>query len=193
MQAEYPLQSFGPQLRRLLLFALLKALARPALFGGFVAGCRLAGIDHDRLVSRLMRSSRRGSLIRRLRRRPGPALLRLLARRLRQDHARRLARRIERAQRVIAALPAGAVPGATAPVHSHWVLPLCCDDPEATVRRLWAAGVDASRTASSMALITAPERATPVAAALMATLLYLPQHPAFNAATLRRVEQAVGR
>jgi dTDP-4-amino-4,6-dideoxygalactose transaminase len=78
-------------------------------------------------------------------------------------------------------------------VHSHWALPLCCDDPEATVRRLWAAGVDASRTASSMALITAPERAPPVAAALMATLLYLPQHPAFNAATLRRVAQAVGR
>ncbi len=192
LQTTYPQQATWMYIKRLLLFALLKLLAQPMLFGRFVAGCRFCNVDHDRLISRLLRSSRKGSLAQRLRQRPNPALLTLLARRLGQDHRERIAQRIARAQRIIAALPSGAVPGAKAPDHSHWVLPICCVDPEALVQELWATGIDASRTASSMTVVATAGQ-TPVATQIMASILYVPLHPALNEAMIRQIAQHIDR
>jgi dTDP-4-amino-4,6-dideoxygalactose transaminase len=175
IQSTYPRQPTTAQLKRLFLFALLKLLALPPVFGWFVGVCRLLGIDYDRLISRTVRSSRTGSLEERLRRRPNTALLTLLARRLRQDHRERLRQRALLARQIIAAFPIGSVPGATAPEHSHWVLPICVPEPDVWTERLRAAGFDASRTASSMAVV-APAGAAPTAERMLAILLYVPLH-----------------
>lgn len=175
LQATYPVQALRSHLQRIVLFAGLKALATPLLYGLFVAICGLFRHDYDALVSRMMRSSRTGSLEERFRRRPNAALLALLARRLGQDHRRRISRRRALAQELIAVLPAGNVPGAGAAEHSHWVLPVCHGEPAAQIAQYRRYGIDASRTASSMTVVGAPGQ-TPTAERILATVVYIPLH-----------------
>jgi dTDP-4-amino-4,6-dideoxygalactose transaminase len=194
IQAGYPAQPTRPYLRRLLLFLGLKALARPVAFAILVALCRLTGRSHDALIGGLLRGFPGGNLIARLRHQPCAPLLAMLARRLRRPPTAEVARRVALARAIHAALPDRQFPGAAAERHTHWALPLVCTDPEALAQRLWALGVDASRSASSL-MVVAPPPGRPAAvsaAATMGRLLYLPLHPALRGPALGRAARAIG-
>jgi dTDP-4-amino-4,6-dideoxygalactose transaminase len=185
-----------PQLafaRRLALFALLKLLARPTLFSPFVALCRLRGVDHDRMLSRVVRGFGAGSLIERIRRQPSAPLLRLLARRVAQAHQGRIARRVALARRVAAALPGIARPGTGAACHAHWIVPIISRDPGTLVRLLWAQGFDATRTASSLISAAPPAgRPAPVnARRMLEQLVYLPVYQQLGERDIQRLARII--
>lgn len=193
IQAGYPAQPVGPYRRRVLRFMGLKALARPAALGALVALCRLRGQSHDRLIGGLLRGFPGDDLIARLRHRPCAPLLAMLARRLRRPPAASLARRIALAQAIIAALGERRLVGPRAERHTYWALPLVSADPDALARRLWALGIDATRSASSLAVVAPPPGRPRAAraAAVLDQLLYLPLHPALDRAALRRLAGAI--
>ncbi|NTV99942.1 MAG: aminotransferase class I/II-fold pyridoxal phosphate-dependent enzyme [Oscillochloris sp.] len=193
IESTYRLQSCGAYLRRILIFLGLKALAFPLPLAAFVALCRLRGWSHDALITRMLRGFPSSDLINRLRQRPCAPLLAMLARRLRQSPSAALARRIAQARAIIAAMPERQFAGAQATPHTHWVLPLVCADPDALGRHLWALGVDASQSASSMYVVPAPPGRSPArrAAAVMDQLLYLPLHPALRGPAIDRLADAI--
>lgn len=180
-QAGYPLQQRRTFVRRMVLFGVLKVLAHRLPLLMFVTFCRLRKLDHDRVLSQAVRSFAGGDLIRRLRRRPCSALLRLLDRRIRHADPARLAWRVALAQRMMAALPAMRWPGASAAMHAHWILPMESQEPDRLVRLLWASGFDATRNASSLAaVLPANEHRAPTPGNMIDMvehMLYLPMYP----------------
>lgn len=193
IQAAYPVQPIRAYRRRLLRFLGLKALARPAPFAAAVALCRMAGRDHDRLISQLVRGFPGDALITKLRYRPCSPLLTMLARRRRQSVRTVVARRAALAQAVMAALPERRFPGRQARRHTHWALPLVSADPEGLARRLWAAGFDATRSASSLIVVEPPPGRRPAAraASALSHLLYLPLHPSLDRIALARMVRTI--
>lgn len=191
IQASYPIQARGSYLRRILMIMGIKLLAHPFTLGLMVRVWRRRGRNHDEVISTLLRGFPGTNLIDKLRQRPSAPLLALLARRLRQPA--RIAQRTARARSVIELLPAHYVVGATARRHTFWVLPIVSSDPEALVQALWAAGFDASRKGSSLYVVAPPpgrEAATNAAAAIE-RLVYLPLHPALDAASVARMARVL--
>ena len=98
--------------------------------------------------------------------------------------------RVERAD--VHQIPALLV-GRLAAQHTYWALPVACTDPDGLARLLWALGIDASRSASSMHVV-APPPGFPVAAgaaAVVDRLIYLPLHPALEGPALRRLTSMI--
>ena len=198
IQAGYPPQSCRRFARRVLLFALLKLAALPPLFLLLVLGCRLGRRDEDRLISSAVRGFGSGPLIPRIRQRPCAPLLRLLARRIAHPPHSQIAARAALALAVRAQLPPHMRVGAGAATHCHWVLPVLAHDPEALVGLLRAYGLDATRRASSLALVapSAGQAETPQAAHLINQIVYLPLGPGMSAkrvTQLGRIRAATGR
>lgn len=193
IQARYPAQPTRSYLQRILRFLGLKALARPSALTVLVALCRLNGQSHDRLISRLLRGFPGADLIAQLRYRPCAPLLTMIARRLGQPPESALARRGALARRIITRLAERQFVGVMAEHHTHWALGLISADPEGLARRLWALGIDASRSMSSMAVVAPPPGRPPAmrASALLEQLLYLPLHPALDEAALQRMARAI--
>ncbi|NTV99913.1 MAG: DegT/DnrJ/EryC1/StrS aminotransferase family protein [Oscillochloris sp.] len=193
IQARYPVQPIRSYLRRILIFLGLKVLAHPLPLAVFVAFCRLTRQSHDTLITGLLRGFPGTNLIARLRYRPCSPLLAMLMRRLKQSPAHTLTRRIILARALIAALPKQQCPGTQAEHHTYWAMPVLSANPDELARQLWAIGIDASRSASSLYVVASPPgrpRAT-CAAAVMDRLLYLPLHPALNPTALQRVANTI--
>lgn len=189
--ATWPVAPDAALKRRARRMIAVKAAGRPAPFAVLAALCRVGGRTHDDLLAGALRGFSPESLLPQLRHRPSPALLALLARRLRQSHEARIARRVAHARAVIDATPAGRVPGATIPDHTHWVLPWRSRDPERLVRLLWRHGFDATRRGSSLFALPPPsdrpDLAPRCAQALVHDLVYLPAYPRMPPAALARL------
>jgi perosamine synthetase len=184
IQQRWPLQSRASYAARLAKYALLQLLASRPVYTLFVHACRLVGADHDRIVSGSVRGFAGPGFFARIRRRPCAPLLALMDARLasprgRREQADALAGRIAHARRVHAALPpalAASLPGVACAAHTHWVLPLLHDEPDALLRELQPCGVDATRGASSLRVVEAPEGRAAAArtGGAWARLCYLP-------------------
>ena len=192
-QQHYPPQPVTRYMRKLCKLALLKVLGGRLLYTLFVGLCRLAGRDHDAVISGATRGFARGALIQQLRQQPPAAMLALLARRLRATTAEDLAVRISAAVSLRNQLPAQDHPGAAAAAHCHWVLPIRSEQPDALVRHLAAQGYDATRGASSLyAVPPAAGHAAPVQAQrMMAAIVYLPFDTCKSAQEISRLAGAI--
>jgi perosamine synthetase len=195
IQAVQPVQRRWPFLRRVLQYSLLKLLGRPRMFGAFAAACAVLGRDHDEVISEAVRGFPGRELFRLIRRQPGYPLLALLERRLRRYPATAIRERIAMAERAVALLPPLARPGTLAPHHSHWVVPVQAPDPNGLMRHLWRRGFDATRGASSLAVVAPPpdrpELAPHMAEHAMRELLYLPVFPGVPPAVLGELANAM--
>jgi len=153
LQDEYPFQSrwgFGARIAK---YALLKAASLPLLYGAFFHTIEALGIDHDRLVSQLGRSFAGSTLLLGIRKRPCPALLQLLARRIRQfdkqDQPRLLRRiRIGRFLSKGVSDTSSSWLGKGNPLNTYWVLAVCTNRPAKMVNMLREAGFDATTQSS---------------------------------------------
>jgi dTDP-4-amino-4,6-dideoxygalactose transaminase len=178
IQAKYPLQARSAYLRRILKLGGLSLLTPPPVYGAAVALLRRRGLNHDDLFSQIARSFPGANLIARIRYQPSASLLQMLERRVRNWDAQTIRRRIEMAQRIFAVIPQQPRPGRLADQHSHWVIPIFSQDPDALVQALWSAGFDATRKASSLTIVPSPPGwRTPMAEQIQARLLYLPFYP----------------
>ncbi|MBL1175966.1 aminotransferase class I/II-fold pyridoxal phosphate-dependent enzyme [Pantanalinema sp. GBBB05] len=195
LQAHYPHQRSSVFLKRVGLFALLKLLAQPMIFGWFVQVCRWRGQNHDRVLYQALRGFAGQDLFQRLRQQPCIPLLRLLKRRLtRIDHTS-IDRRIDLADRLITALPHTDRPGYHTKTHTHWVFPIQTQTPDQLVTRLWQAGFDATRTASSLVVVSPPvdrPHLTPnQASQALAKIIYLPLYPWMSEDKLQSLSEIV--
>ena len=197
---EWPVQPTREFLARALKFGVLSLLARPLLFAGFVRACRWRGRDLDGLLSSFVRGFKvpydDPAFTARIRRRPSPALLRLVHRRLASFDRDRLARRAALGERLASVLPATLVhPGRGCPVRMHWVFPVLTSEPARLVERLRAQGLDAApaHATSAIAVVPAPPGFPDptVARWLLEHVVFLPAYPELSERAVRRVVEAL--
>ena len=194
--ADWPLQHRVPYFARLLKYALFVLLGYRPFYTLFVNAARLFGADHERVLATAVRGFAGGEFFTRIRRRPALPLLAMLRRRIAQGLQPSVARRCARARQLADLLPAVERPGALAAWQSHWVFPVVHPRTDALIAYLQARGFDATRGASSMAVVAltnsgmrAP-KATNVASAF-AMLCYLPAHEGMSARDIERLAAAM--
>jgi dTDP-4-amino-4,6-dideoxygalactose transaminase len=193
--AAWPQQSQGQFAQRIAKYSGLKAVSYRLPYSGFVRWCESRGSTMDEVVQKTVRGFPGGDLFVKIRHRPSPALLALLARRLERCDGRRVAERAALAARLAEAIGgAAAVPGLRAPLHTHWVFTLVAERPDALVDALRAEGFDATRVATLSAL-PAPAGRSELdpreARALLTRLVYVPLYPEMGWETAERIAAVV--
>jgi perosamine synthetase len=195
LQSRYPLQGRLAYLRRVLKYAMLKALSSQPVFTVLTGVWTMMGYDYDRFVNRQTRGFPGPEFLRRIRQQPSTPLLAVLDRRLRRYDARRLARRTSRGQ-LMASLLEGRVvcPGTALHEHVHWVFPILVDNPEEVIAALRKAGFDATQ-GQSMATVAPPadrpETAPRQAANVLAAMVYLPIYSEMPERAIRKMARVV--
>jgi hypothetical protein len=167
----------------------IKCLTWRPVFTVFAETCLQLRISHDALLNNALRSFGGHDLFVRLRQQPCFPLLRLLVRRLRQNAAAAIAVRSAVTDRVSEAWPLMAQPGRSMWRRNPWLFPTLSPEPERLRDHLWAHGFDATRGASNLVSVPAPEgHSSPVRAErLMKEILYLPLHPSAKPRELQRL------
>jgi perosamine synthetase len=158
----------------------LAVLNDPRRFAVLHRVCRAARLDLDGMINAATRSFAGGAaMLAKIRRRPAPALVALLHRRLRRIDPNRVAARAALGEELAAGLPAGyRHPGGRLQRRTHWLFPVVAPDPERLVAELRRRGVDASQGTSNLTAVGgANGRVPPQAASLMAAIVYLPCYP----------------
>ena len=154
-QRTHPVQPRLRYLTRALKYALIKTLCHPLPYTAFVAACRALGRSHDDFIGRAVRGFSGQGLIHGIRHQPCMPLLAVMRRRLRNASPADLAPRVAAAHQLASAMPGVPRAGSAAPTHVHWVFPIWSERPETLVRRLWHAGFDATRGATSLHAVAA--------------------------------------
>lgn len=195
LEAKLPRQTRRMFIARVLKYTMLKALLLRPMFTLFVAACRASGRSHDDVINGAVRGFAGPDFIKRIRRRASYPLLALLRRRLTGFKHSSITARIASADFAISLLPDVRRPGRRAVVHSHWVFPIQTPEPDVLMARLWKAGFDATRGASSLHVIEPPpgrpDSAPRTAAMAMCEVLYLPVYPGVPARALRRMASEI--
>jgi len=195
-QSTWPTQGPRRFLKRLWKYAYLIALSYRPAYSLFVAGCHAFGKNHDQIIAGSVRGFAGSDFFAGIRQKPSAPLLALLERRLKQADQRVVAKRVARAQQAISLMPALKRPGDQAAFHSHWVFPILHAAPEELISYLWSRGFDATRGASSMAVVEPPadrpETEPAEARQAFAQLLYLPVYGGLSPRDVQRLANAVG-
>jgi perosamine synthetase len=194
-QADYPLQGRLAYLRRVLKYAMLKALSSRPIFTVLTGFWTMVGYDYDRFVNRQTRGFPGPEFFRRIRQQPSTPLMAVLERRLRRYDRRRLERRTSHGQLLVRLLRDKVVcPGAVVGAHVHWVFPILVENPEAVIAALRKAGFDATQ-GQSMATVAPPvdrpEVAPRQAANVLAKMVYLPIYPEMPERAIRKMAEVV--
>ena len=194
-QARYPMQGRLAYLRRLLKYAMLKALSVRPIFSVLTGLWSAVGYDYDRFVNRQTRGFPGPEFFRRIRQQPSTPLLAVLQRRLRRYDNRRLQRRMARGQLLLQLLGDQVVcPGAGLPSHVHWVFPILVENPEEVIAALRKAGFDATQGQSMTAVAPPadrPEVAPSQTAHVLAKTVYLPIYAEMSERGVREMAEAV--
>lgn len=173
--AAWPVQARGDFARRVLRAALLHALTSPVVFTRFARACARRGRDLDELLHAATRGFPGPELLGRLRRRPSAPLLALLERRLARPERSEAGARRAFGEALLEALGPGVeVFGRLARERRHWVFALGTDEPAQLVRRLRAAGFDATARSSLVALAPRGGAAPAANQRLLERLVYVP-------------------
>jgi dTDP-4-amino-4,6-dideoxygalactose transaminase len=142
--------------RKILRMALLKFGSSPRVFPLYMWLLRLLKSDPDVALNASVRGFGGGELFEGIRRQAPPAVLALMIRRIKGCRSSDYDRR-----RLLGALVASAslrnvtLLGSQAAKHSHWVLPVVCEDPDSVVEVLQSHGFDATRSVTSLGCIPA--------------------------------------
>lgn len=179
-QQEYAVQPTGAYAARLLKYAVLHAVSGPVMYGAILALLRAVGTDHDRIMHRLTRGFNGRRFFARIRRQPCVALLRLLHRRLREDHAG-LGHRVTDGDALRHRLGATLdCPGGSLTPHYYWVFPILVPEPKRVIRALRQAGFDATE-GRSFDVVQDPlgsgAHDTTQARDILSHVVYLPFYP----------------
>jgi perosamine synthetase len=195
-ESTYPVQRRSHYAVRVVRFAVLRAIATRAGMTLFQRACALAGQSYDDVIAKAARGFPGDELIRQLRRRPGGPLLAMLAHRLTHPATARVRRRAATGRAFLGTLgPHVRVPGLSTQRHTFWLFPVIARDPDAAIRALRAAGFDATRGATSIAVVDAPPERPELhadnARRMMDELLFLPVYPEADRASLCRLADLV--
>lgn len=193
VQSSWRVQSRGAYLLRLVKYLGIRLMGTRPMFTLLAAGCRGLRVDLEKLLGESTRGFAGGDFFQGIRRQPSAPLLRLLARRIATYGGAPVRRRVAMAELAARLLPALRRPGVAARDHAHWVFPVCVYDPDALIAVLREHGFDATRGATSMGVINAPEgRPQPQRAQrMLREIVYLPVHEAMRPGDVERLAAAL--
>lgn len=187
-----PRRAFRKKLRRAVLLRFLSQHAVFTTIAGIAGSC---GVNYDAWLSRSVRGFAPAELFSQLRRRPCPALVDLLFRRLRDKKCRWLLQKTAQAEHYCVLLPQEVQLGPAASFPTRWVLPIRSHNPPRLLARLQASGYDATARGSQMRVVPPaaahPEWTTPLAQAWVPQLAYLPLHPALKNEYIAHIAEIV--
>jgi len=195
LAAGMPMQRRTDQLRRLVKFGLLNALASPRAFGLVVRALDVLGPGHDAVLQRLTRGFPGPDLLDRIRRRPSAPLVRTLGARLDEGDAPGR-RRIGPARRLIQGLGDALVPTSHAAEHVYWLIPVLAPDPQALIDHLAESNFHATQgRAFTVVEHDDPHGRPPPLGArhLLEHSVYLPFDPSMPGQVLDRLAATVAR
>lgn len=195
VQAAYPVQSRRPYLKRLLKYAVLKAISCRSLCAMFVRACRAIGCDYDQWVNHTARGFSGDDFFDQIRRQPSSSLLAMLERRLRNYDARRSEQHTAKGK-ALATLFGETVfcPGATVVPHTYWVFPILVEEPGRMMEHLAQAGFDATQGHSLCVVRSPADRPGQIANAaerVLAKIVFLPFYPELPIRESQRMADAI--
>lgn len=193
IQASYPVQKQRAYAKRLLKFAAVKLVCLRPVFSVIDVVSRLTGKDFEDPLSDFVRGVAKLGSARKIRSRCSPALLAVLARRLRTWREGSLAPRAQSGHTLLKLLDnAVTCPGAANKEHSYWVFPILADDPLDLIRELRSNGFDGANLPRSQT-VAAPEdrqELSPITATTaLSQLVVLPCYPEMP---IRELEREAG-
>jgi len=157
----YPTQSRLHYAKRVARFAVLRSIATRPGMTLFARTCAIAGRSYDDVIAKAAKGFPGDEFLRQIRRRPGRALLAMLAHRLEHPATARLRQRAATGRAFARMLaPHVRVPGTATRRHTYWLFPVLARDPDALVIALRAAGYDATRGATSISVVEATAEQT---------------------------------
>lgn len=189
--AGYPLQGRREYLRRLVKYGAFQfGLSSRLIYGGFYWFLERAGYPAAEVMRSWAKSIPGPPDPGCLRKRPAPALLALLARRLGAGLGRLDAR--TRAGKFLAArIPAVERPGAAGIEPTFWIFPVLVEDPEGALQRLHAAGFQGMGGLSNLTVVEAPRQRPDLepgeAKRMIARSLLVPAYPELPEGELQRI------
>jgi perosamine synthetase len=177
-------------LKRIVKYAMLKAVSLPVPYGLICRMVTLFGGDVDRAISGLTRGFGQSPPVENFRRRPPDAMVALMSRRLAAPAD--IERRKHAAEALLGEASARHAPGGRALELTYWVTPVLADDPDALRLKLIEKGFDATRGTTSMRVIgDEPERTTG-ASGMMRRILYMPSPAHLPEAKRRELSALLG-
>ncbi len=193
VQSSWRVQSRWAYLLRLVKYLGIRFMGTRPMFTLLATGCRMLRVDMEKLLGESTRGFAGADFFQGVRRRPSAPLLRLLARRIATYDGAPVRRRVAMAELATRLLPELRRPGVAARDHAHWVFPVCVREPDALIAALREHGFDATRGATSMGVISAPEgRSQPVRAQrMLREIVYLPVHEAMRSGDVERLAAAL--
>ena len=179
-----PCRSFA---KRVIRFAVLKALTGRRAAAMFKSGCRWFGLDFDGLANASARGFTGSDFRSQIRRQPSTALLRLLARRWKKYDYNRIDRRKQLGRSLDERIG-----NQHPPVHSYWVYPIFVTEKSGLCERLSSAGFDATGL-SRMTVVSPTEPANiPVGAQNhWDKVLFLPWYPELTDDALEKMSAII--
>ena len=195
IQADYPVQKQKAYAKRLCKFAAVKLVCLRPVFSAVNFISRLTGKDFEDPLSDFVRGVAKLGTAQKIRWRCSPALLAVLARRLKTWREGSLAARAQTGRRLLSLLDGTVTcPGSANREHSYWVFPILTEDPPALIRELRRHGFDGANLPRSQT-VPAPEdrqELSPVTATnALSQLVILPCYPEIPDRELRREAEVV--
>lgn len=203
IQSTYKAQKNSDQLVRVAKFAALKTLTSKTVLQLIYKFFAARGKDYETSLSNSVRNVAKLGSAKRLRFRPSPGLLALMARRITGFKPGELADRAEKGRRLRDLIgDAVVLPGQASTHHDYWVFPMLVDNPDVFVKRLKAAGFDSSDLPRSQAVEPPEGRedlAPTIAAQALKDMIVVPCYPGMpdeelqrQAALIREIAKEVG-
>ena len=194
IQKAYPRQSTGSSLGKMMKYCFFKFLTDNSyVYGSFLAGLKLLGIDHHVLIRKWSRSFRPENLLAQIRKRPSPPSLQLLHYRIRTFRYPELRKRKERIGRFGSLLPeTSRSVGYGQAYHHYWLCPVQAPKPELLIQRLYHEGFDAADGGISLAVVSTEKHPKPEQAEnMMRSIVYIPMDHLYDEITLRKLASIV--
>jgi len=197
LQQAYIVQDRWFFLKRLFKYGGLKFASTRLAYSLLVKTCEALGKDYDKIVGSAVKGFPGPGFFERIRKRPSAPMLALLLRRLAKFNARRLAERTAKGERLAELIGNAAfIPGENVPRHSYWVFPVLTEQPNELCDALRAAGFDATKGHSLIAVPAPADRpeTLPLAAnELLSHVVFLPWYADMPLPALEQMAEIVRR
>jgi perosamine synthetase len=197
LQAAYPVQPDGKQLKRILQFMGLKLITSRFVLGAIYRYYHSRGQDYEDSLADKVRDVAPLKTAKNLRFQPSTAMLALLNRRLEEFDIQAIRARTNKGE-TLRDLIGGSVamPAQANSHHDYWVFPLIVDEPRKFIDGLRAEGFDAADLPRSQHIAAPkdrPELEPEVAAHVMRDLVVIPCYDTMPDAELKRQAEVIKR
>jgi len=176
---EDPVQSTNSYRKKILKTFVLHTLSKELSYTFFVKSCQLLSISHDELILRSVKNFPGGDLFKKLRQQPCAPLVKMLERRIHQDHQTAIRKRKRVGEKLARLISGDKIIGIKAKKKTWWVFPIEVENVDKTKHDFFKMGIDVSQASSSLVVLKPTDKKlkqnTPVASQFMKKILFVPK------------------